>query len=424
MEVNMKKFIKDFFLNEIVLITLLLLLSLVVYFFYSDFNLVFLLWLMQSGIIIFFKYRSSNSIISKTKLDKVFIYFIRFLFLFVETLCCFEIFAIFFVISYKLFYKNYELILGLSFALFLISMVVLGYLYEKYQISKRFDETLSQFVFDGFVSGILFFLFVFLVFDLFIFIISLNPATEKVSDSAVSILVWFLPLLLPYVKELFEMQSKYFDDSDIETSTVYDYFETCFKIFWFVYLIAVRIYLTLLSKGQMFNIPFRGRNFKIKLKYPENIGEFFISTALSFALTAFIFAGIKELYKKVFITNNVNRYILKKNKKLNDFDFIFKLDKSDNSIYFKGIVYNERLFEIEDSNKLDNLVTEDCLIFKPFMDEKINPNLFDRTGGTKEEYIEYISSSMGIKRKDFEKAINNPWKSKILSYVGNYCPND
>ncbi len=38
---------------------------------------------------------------------------------------------------------------------------------------------------------------------------------------------------------------------------------------------------------------------------------------------------------------------------------------------FKGIVYNERLFEIEDSNKLDNLVTEDCLIFKPFMDEKI-----------------------------------------------------
>ena len=72
----------------------------------------------------------------------------------------------------------------------------------------------------------------------------------------------------------------------------------------------------------------------------------------------------------------------------------------------------------------NKLVTEDCLIFKPFMDEKINPNLFDRTGGTKEEYIEYISSSMGIKRKDFEKAISNPWKSKILSYVGNYCPND
>ena len=161
MEVNMKKFIKDFFLNEIVLITFLLLFSLVVYFFYSNFNLVFLLWLIQSGIIIFFKYRSSNSIISKTKLDKVFIYFIRFLFLFVETLCCFEIFVIFFVISYKFFYKNYELILGLSFALFLISMVVLSYFYEKYQISKRFDETLSQFVFDGFVSGILFFLFVF-----------------------------------------------------------------------------------------------------------------------------------------------------------------------------------------------------------------------------------------------------------------------
>ena len=159
MEVNMKKFIKDFFLNKIVLVTLLLLFSLVVYFFNSDFNLVFLLWLIQSAIIIFFKYRSSNSIISKTKLDKVFIYVIRLLFLFIETLCCFQFFVIFFVISYKLFYKNFELILGLSFVLFLISMIVLGYLYEKFQISKRFDETLSQFVFNESISGILFFLF-------------------------------------------------------------------------------------------------------------------------------------------------------------------------------------------------------------------------------------------------------------------------
>ncbi len=86
-----------------------------------------------------FKYESSNSIISKTKLDKVFIYFIRFLFLFyIETLCCFEIFAIFFVISCKLFYKNYELILGFIVCSFLISMVVLGYLYKKnIQISKK-----------------------------------------------------------------------------------------------------------------------------------------------------------------------------------------------------------------------------------------------------------------------------------------------
>lgn len=419
----MKKFLKDFFLNEIVLITLLLLFSLVVYFFYSNFNLVLLLWLMQSGVIIFLKYGSSNSLISKTKLDKVFIYFIRLLFLFIETLCCFQFFVLFFVISYKLFYKNYELILGLSFVLFLISMVVLGYLYEKYQISKRFDETLSQFVFNGSVSGILFFLFLFLVFDLFIFIISLNPATEKVSDSAVSILVWFLPLLLPYVKEFSEMQSKYFDGSNTETSTVYDYFETCFKIIWFIYLIAIRIYLTLLSKGQMFNIPFRGRNFEIELKYPESIGEFFISTMLSFAITMLIFIGIQILYEKVFITNNVNRYILKKNKKLNDCDFIFKLDRSDNSIQFRGIVYNEKLFGIKGSSKLDNLGTEDWLIFKPSIEETI-PNLFDKTRGTKEEYIEYFSSSMGVKRKDFEKAISNPWKSRILSYVGNYCPND
>ena len=420
----MKKFIKEFFLNEIVLITFLLLFSLVVYFFYNNFNLDFLLWIIQSGVIIFLKYRFSNSIIGKTKLDKVCIYFIRLLFLFIETLCCFQFFAIFFVISYKLFYKNYGLILGLSFVLFLISMIVLGYLYEKYQISKRFDETLSQFVFNGLVSGILFFLFLFLFFDLFIFIISLNPDTEKVSDSAVSILVWFLPLLLPYVKEFSEMQSKYFDGSNTETSTVYDYFETCFKIIWFIYLIAIRIYLTLLSKGQMFNIPFRGRNFKIELKYPESIGEFFISTMLSFAITMLIFIGIQTLYEKVFITNNINRYIIKKNKKINDYDFIFKLDKSDNSIQFRGIVYNEKLFGIKGNSKLDNLGIEDCLIFKPFIDEKTNPNFFYSTGGTKEEYIEYISSSMGVKRKDFEKAISNPWKSKILSYVGNYCPND
>mgnify|MGYP000948300022 FL=1 len=259
---------------------------------------------------------------------------------------------------------------------------------------------------------------------MFIFIISLNPDTEKVSDSAVSILVWFLPLLLPYVKEFSEMQSKYLDDSNTETSTVYDYFETCFKIIWFIYLIAIRIYLTLLSKGQMFNIPFRGRNFKIELKYPESIGEFFISTMLSFAITMLIFIGIQTLYEKVFITNNINRYIIKKNKKINDYDFIFKLDKSDNSIQFRGIVYNEKLFGIKGNSKLDNLGIEDCLIFKPFIDEKTNPNFFYSTGGTKEEYIEYISSSIGVKRKDFEKAISNPWKSKILSYVGNYCPND
>lgn len=122
----MKKLIKKFFLNEIVLITLLLLFSLVVYFFYIDFNLVLLFWIIQSGVIIFLKYRSSNYIIGKTKLDKVFIYFMRFLFLLIETLCCFQFFIIFFFISYKLFYKNYELILGLSFVLFFDKYGCLG----------------------------------------------------------------------------------------------------------------------------------------------------------------------------------------------------------------------------------------------------------------------------------------------------------
>ena len=97
---------------------------------------------------------------------------------------------------------------------------------------------------------------------------------------------------------------------------------------------------------------------------------------LSFAITMLIFIGIQTLYEKVFITNNINRYIIKKNKKINDYDFIFKLDKSDNSIQFRGIVYNEKLFGIKGNSKLDNLGIEDCLIFKPFIDEKTNPNFF------------------------------------------------
>lgn len=140
-----------------------------------------------------------------------------------------------------------------------------------------------------------------------------------------------------------------------------------------------------------------------------------------------MFFGIQLFYEIVFVTKNFNKYIIKTNENLTDYDFIFDLDKSKGSIQFQGIVYHNKLINNSTKkwdSKLETFNQENWLIFKPFMDEEITPNLFDKTRGSKEEYIEYISSSMGVKRKDFEKAISKPWKSKILSYVGNYCPND
>ena len=231
-------------------------------------------------------------------------------------------------------------------------------------------------------------------------------------------------MLLPYLKEFVVTQNQFLYGSKIETTPVYDYFETCFKIIWFIYLIAIRVYYILLSKDDPFEFKLLNKDFMFKLDHPKNFPDFIIPSIIAFGISMFLFFGMQMFYEYVFVTKNINKHIIKTTKNLEDFNFIFKLNKSDNSTQFLGIVYNEKLFGIKDNSKLDNLGTEDCLIFKPFMYEKINPNLFDKARGSKKEYIDYISSSMGVKRKDFEKAISNPWKSKILSYVGNYCPND
>ena len=298
-----------------------------------------------------------------------------------------------------------------------------SYLYKRKIISQKIDNQLSKFVFDGFILGLIFFVTTFLVFDLFVFYISLDSTTGKISESAITILVWFLPLLLPYLKEFVVTQKQFLYGSKIETTPVYDYFETCFKIIWFIYLIALRVYYTLLSKEHPFTFKFWNKDFKFELDYPKNFSGFILPSLIAFVISMFLFFGMQMLYEYVFVTKNINKYIIKTTENLKDFDFIFKLNKSDNSIQFLGIVYNVYLFEIKSKNNLNDLEKEDWLVFKPYFEETI-PNLPDRDWETKEEYINYISSSMGVKRKGFEKAISNPWKSKILSYVGNYCPND
>ena len=280
---------------------------------------------------------------------------------------------------------------------------------------------------DGFILGLVFFVATFLVFDLFVFYISFDSTTGKMSESAITILVWFLPLLLPYLKDFVVTQNQFLYGSKIETTPVYNYFETCFKIIWFIYLIAIRVYYILLSKGGPFEFKLLDKDFMFKLDHPQKFSEFITPSLIAFGISIVLFFGMQLFYEIVFVTKNFNKYIIKTNENLTDYDFIFDLDKSKGSIQFQGIVYHNKLINNSTKkwdSKLETFNQENWLIFKPFMDETINPNLFDKTRGSKEEYINYISSSMGVKRKDFEKAISNPWKSKILSYVGNYCPND
>ena len=417
----MKKLIKNLD-PEIVWVTILLFLGVVVYYFEINFIYILLMWLLLSLLrSVIYYYRKSQFLADKNIIEKCFIGLSRALFLFIEILFFFEVFATIFLVAFH--YKsNFSVIISLI--LFLVTMFGFSYLYKRKTISQKIDNQLSKFVFDGFILGVVFFVTTFLVFDLFVFYISFDSTTGKISESAITILVWFLPLLLPYLKEFVVTQNQFLYGSKIETTPVYDYFETCFKIIWFIYLIAIRVYYILLSKDDPFEFKLLNKDFMFKLDNPKNFPDFIIPSIIAFGISMFLFFGMQMFYEYVFVTKNINKHIIKTTKNLEDFNFIFKLNKSDNSTQFLGIVYNEKLFGIKDNSKLDNLGTEDCLIFKPFMYEKINPNLFDKARGSKKEYIDYISSSMGVKRKDFEKAISNPWKSKILSYVGNYCPND
>lgn len=427
----MKKYMKKFVENldlEIVLVTILLISSVVFYYFELNFNCILSLWIILSllmSLILQIRHRKSQFLADKNIIEKFFIGLFRALFLFIEILFFFEVFAIIFLVLFYFWKSSFSGILSL--VLFLGTMFGFSSLYKRKTISQKMDKLLSKFVLDGFILGLIFFVAIFLVFDLFVFYISLDSTTGKISESAITILVWFLPLLLPYLKEFVVTQNQFLYGSKIETTPVYDYFETCFKIIWFIYLIAIRVYYILLSKEDPFKFKLLNKNLEFKLDHPNNLLDFIIPSLIAFGLSIFLFFVMQMLYEYVFVTKNINKYIIKTNKNLTDYDFIFDLDKSKGSIQFQGIVYHNKLINNSTKkwdSKLETFNQENWLIFKPFMDETINPNLFDKTRGSKEEYINYISSSMGVKRKDFEKAISNPWKSKILSYVGNYCPND
>lgn len=416
----MKKFVENID-PEIFWVTILLILSVVVYYFELNLNWILLAWMILSCAISYIYYRKLQFLADKNKIEKFFIGLSRALFLFIEILFFFEVFATIFLVVFHFYKSNFSVIISLI--LFLVTMFGFSYLYKRKTISQKIDNQLSKFVFDGFILGVVFFVTTFLVFDLFVFYISFDSTTGKISEGAITILVWFLPLLLPYLKEFVVTQNQFLYGTKIETTPVYDYFETCFKIIWFIYLIAIRVYYILLSKNYPFKFKLWNKDFMFKLDYPKNFPGFIIPSIIAFGISMFLFFGMQMFYEYVFVTKNINEHIIKTTENLEDFNFIFKLNKSDNSTQFLGIVYNEMLLGIEINDKLDNLETEDWLVFKPYIEETI-PNLPDSGWKTKEEYINYISSSMGVKRKDFEKAISNPWKSKILSYVGNYCPND
>lgn len=421
----MKKLVKNLD-PEIVWVTILLFLGVVVYYFEINFNYILLMWILLSLFRSFiYYYRKSQFLADKNIIEKCFIGLSRALFLFIEILFFFGVFATIFLVVFHFYKSNFSVIISLI--LFLVTMFGFSYLYKRKIISQKIDNQLSKFVFDGFILGLVFFVTTFLVFDLFVFYISFDSTTGKISESAITILVWFLPLLLPYLKEFVVTQNQFLYGSKIETTPVYNYFETCFKIIWFIYLIAIRVYYILLSKDGPFEFKLLNKDFMFKLDHPKTFPEFITPSLIAFGISIVLFFGMQLFYEIVFVTKNFNKYIIKTNENLTDYDFIFDLDKSKGSIQFQGIVYHNKLINNSTKkwdSKLETFNQENWLIFKPFMDEEINPNLFDKTRGSKEEYIEYISSSMGVKRKDFEKAISKPWKSKILSYVGNYCPND
>lgn len=422
----MKKFLENFDLDpEIVLVTSFLILSVVVYYFNLNFNVILCLWIFLSVLIssIYYLYQicysKSQFLANKKIIEKCFIGLFRALFLFIEFLFFFEVFATIFLVVFNFHKSNFSVIISLI--LFLVTMYGFSYLYKRKTISQKIDNQLSKFVFDGFILGLIFFVTTFFVFDLFVFYISLDSTTGKISESAITILVWFLPLLLPYLKEFVVTQNQFLYGSKIETTPVYDYFETCFKIIWFIYLIALRVYYTLLSKEHPFTFKFWNKDFNFELGYPKNFSGFIIPSLIAFGISMFLFFGIQMLYEYVFVTKNINKYIIKTTENPKDFDFIFKLNKSDNSIQFQGVLYRDKLYGIEKEEDLK--IEEGSLIFKPFINGEVEPQLLN-SATPKNVFDDFFVKSMGLKRKDFEKAISNPWKSKILSYVGNYCTND
>ena len=203
----------------------------------------------------------------------------------------FEVFATIFLVVFHFYKSNFSVIISLI--LFLVTMFGFSYLYKRKTISQKIDNQLSKFVFDGFILGVVFFVTTFLVFDLFVFYISFDSTTGKISESVITILVWFLPLLLPYLKEFVVTQNQFLYGSKIETTPVYDYFETCFKIIWFIYLIAIRVYYILLSKDDPFKFKLWNKDFMFKLDHPKNFPDFILPSIIAFGISMFFFSECK-----------------------------------------------------------------------------------------------------------------------------------
>lgn len=312
----MKKYMKKFVENldlEIVLVTTLLISSIVAYYFELNFNWILLTWTILSCAISYIYYRKLQFLADKNKVEKLFIGLSRALFLFIEILFFFEVFATIFLVVFHFYKSNFSVIISLI--LFLVTMFGFSYLYKRKTISQKIDNQLSKFVFDGFILGVVFFVTTFLVFDLFVFYISFDSTTGKISESVITILVWFLPLLLPYLKEFVVTQNQFLYGSKIETTPVYDYFETCFKIIWFIYLIAIRVYYILLSKDDPFKFKLWNKDFMFKLDHPKNFPDFILPSIIAFGISMFFFFGMQMLHEYVFVTKNINKYIVKKNKK-------------------------------------------------------------------------------------------------------------
>lgn len=157
MKKYMKKYMKKFVENldlEIVLVTTLLISSIVAYYFELNFNWILLTWTILSCAISYIYYRKLQFLADKNKVEKLFIGLSRALFLFIEILFFFEVFATIFLVVFHFYKSNFSVIISLI--LFLVTMFGFSYLYKRKTISQKIDNQLSKFVFDGFILGVVF----------------------------------------------------------------------------------------------------------------------------------------------------------------------------------------------------------------------------------------------------------------------------
>ena len=95
----MKKFVENID-PEIFWVTILLILSVVVYYFELNLNWILLAWMILSCAISYIYYRKLQFLADKNKIEKFFIGLSRALFLFIEILFFFEVFATIFLVVF------------------------------------------------------------------------------------------------------------------------------------------------------------------------------------------------------------------------------------------------------------------------------------------------------------------------------------